>query len=378
MAIINADKIHIFEQFRVSLGAPFRSIEMTDDELCVYLNIAIEDYAELVQNWLIEHQWQSLLGINASTTDMAFALTTRTTNLIDQYTYSYSKTVGLQQNGPWELKKDYVTLEHGKQVYQIPAGREINEVLWITPSTANAALMANFGGFDFGFGGGFAQTGNGTAGTNGGYYIAPAFDVLLTAQDLNLKNRLLRSDLTYKVTAGPNGTKLLHLLSVPGSSFTIGQLGATGIGSLSLAGCSVWYHYYDIGTSGNTDTCRADNPDIIKLPNEVPLTKLDFSTFNEPTKILVRQLFVALAKIGLGRRRGKFGGIVGVEGAERTMDWESLLAEGNEEKTALLLKLTERLTRLTSTAQLERQAKEATDLNTALRFKPLGKGWKLI
>ncbi len=372
MAILSADQQKLFLQFRTALGAPLRQVELTDDQLCVLLGISIEDYAEMVQNWLIEHQWQSLLGVNISTTDFSFALSTRSLDFLASYTYAYSKAVGLQQRGPWELKKDYVSLNAGQQVYQIPAGREINEVLWITPSTTNAALMANFGGFDFGFGNGFAQVGNGTAGTNGGYYIAPAFDVLLTAQDLNLKNRLLRSDLTYKVTAGPDGTKLLHLMSTPGSSFTLGQLGNVGLGSLSLAGCQVWYHYYDIGTSGNTNTCRADNPDIIKMPNEVPLNKLDFSTFNEPTKILVRQLFIAEAKKALGRVRGKFGGIVGIEGAERTMDYESLLAEGNEEKTAAMLKLTERLTRLSSTSQLQRSADEAESINKALKYKPLG------
>jgi hypothetical protein len=40
--------------------------------------------------------------------------------------------------------------------------------------------------------------------------IAPAFDILLTAADMNLKNRIVRSELVYKITAGANGTKL-HL-----------------------------------------------------------------------------------------------------------------------------------------------------------------------
>jgi hypothetical protein len=61
-----------------------------------------------------------------------------------------------------------------------------------------------------------AQTGGGMGtgggGQRSGYYIAPAFDILLTAADMNLKNRIVRSELVYKITAGPNGTKLLHLL----------------------------------------------------------------------------------------------------------------------------------------------------------------------
>jgi hypothetical protein len=342
------------------------------------LDIAIEDYAQYVQEWLIEHQWQSLLGQNIDTTDMAFALSVRDFDFMTQYTYAYSKQVGLQARGPWELKKDYVTLENGRQVYEIPAGREVNEVLWITPPTTQMALFANYAGLDYGFAGGYGQLGGVGGGGNGygfggygGYYIAPAYDILLTASDLNLKNRLLRSELVYKLTAGPNGTRLLHLLSTPGSKFTFGHgIGGPG-SSINLTGCQVWYFYYDTDAS-NVDDCRADNPDIIKLPNDVPLSKLDFSDFNEPTKTLVRQLFISEAKRALGRTRGKFGGIVGPPEAERTMDYESLLSEGNDERKSILERLDARLERLSSTKQIERAANESEFLNKHLKFRPLG------
>ncbi len=370
MAVNIEERDKLFLQFKHSLGAPIRQIELTDEQLCTLLEIAIEDYAQYVQEWLIEHQWQSLLGQNIDTTDMAFAMSTRSFDFTTQYTYAYSKQVGLQSNGPWELKKDFITIEAGRQVYTIPVGREVNEVLWITPSAINQALFANYGGgFDNGFGGGVAQMGNsGAMGGTAGYYIAPAFDILLTAQDLNLKNRIMRSELVHKITAGPNGTRLLHLLSTPGSRLSFGgNLGS----STSLAGCQVWYHYYDT-VGQDVDQCRLDNPDIIALPNEVPLSKLDFATFNEPTKTLVRQLFIAEAKKALGRVRGKFGGIVGPPEAERTMDYESLLAEGNDEKKSVLERLEARLLRLSSTSQLERAANEAEFLNRALVFRPMG------
>ncbi len=373
MSVSIEEKEKLFRQFRHSLGAPLRQIEVTDEMLCTYLEIAIEDYAQHVQEWLIEHQWQSLLGHNIDTTDMAFALSVRGFDFMTQFTYAYSKQVGLQTNGPWELKKDFVSLEAGRQVYQIPAGREVNEVLWITPPTTNQALLANYGGMDYGFGGGFAQTGNatGSGGGSGGHYIAPAFDILLQAADMNLKNRIVRSELVYKITAGPNGTKLLHLLSVPGSSLSFGQ-GIGGVGSsINMTGCQVWYFYYDT-TPENLDACLSDNPDIIKMPNQVPLSKLDYADFNEPTKTLVRQLFVAYSKTALGRTRGKFGGIVGLPEGERTMDYETLITEGNEDKRQVLERLDARLLRLSTTAQLERGAKEATDLNTALKYRPMG------
>jgi len=237
-------------------------------------------------------------------------------------------------------------------------------------------LLANYGAIDYGFGGGFAQTGGGT-GTGGpgfarmGYYIAPAFDILLTAADMKLKNRIIRSELVYKITAGPNGTKLLHLLSTPGSKFSFGQ-GIGGVGSsINLTGCQVWYFYYDT-TPENVDQCLKDNPDIIKMPNQIPLAKLDFTDFNEPTKTLVRQLFIAEGKRALGRTRGKFGGIVGPPEAERTMDYETLISEGNDERKAVLERLDTRLTRLSTTAQLERSANEAEYLNRNLKHHPLG------
>ena len=383
MGVSNEDKDRIFTQFRHSMGAPLRQIELTDEQLCTFLDIAIEDYAQYVQEWLIEHQWQSLLGQNIDTTDMAFAMSVRNFDFMTQFTYAYSKQVGLQARGPWELKKDYVELEMGRQVYQIPAGREVNEVLWITPSSIDHALYGHMGGLDGGFGGGFAQMGGGIGmgsqggygqGGMGGYYIAPAFDVLLTAQDMNLKNRMLRSELVYKLTAGPDGTRLLHLLSTPGSKLTFGNGGAhggvAGTSAIGLQGCRVWYHYYE--TNGNTDECRLDNPDIIKLPNEVPLSKLDFKDFNEPTKTLVRQLFMGQAKKALGRMRGKFGGIVGPPEAERTMDYESLISEGNDEIKAVLERLDERLMRLSTDKQVERAANESENLNKHLKYRPLG------
>ncbi|PPE38179.1 hypothetical protein C4M75_25305, partial [Escherichia coli] len=64
---------------------------------------------------------------------------------------------------------------------------------------------------------------------------------------------------------------------------------------MNMTGCQVWYHYYDT-TSGNGDDCKKDNPDIIKMPNQIPLAKLDYSDFNEPTKTIIRKLFIAEAK----------------------------------------------------------------------------------
>jgi len=267
-----------------------------------------------------------------------------------------------------------VTIVRNQQVYQIPAGREINEILWLTPNSTDHALYSFAGFGDYGFGGGFGQVpyagwGQGGGLGNGGFYVAPAFDVLLRAADFSLKSKLLRSELSYKVTAGPNGTRLLHLMSIPGSRISFASAGLVG-GQLGISGTKVWYHYYESGD--DRDKCLEENSDIIKLPNDVPLSKLRYSDLNEPTKIWVRRYLTALFKESLGRVRGKFSGALKVPDAELTMDFDSLLNEGKEEQLKLLEQLDLRLERLSNLKQLENKALEAENLNKSLTYRPLG------
>jgi hypothetical protein len=370
-------KDELFTQIKHRLGAPIRKIELDWDQMCSLLATSIEDYAQRVQDWLIENQWGSLLGESASKTDIAFALTTRSLDFEAKFSYAYSKAVGLQQRGPYELKKDSITIVDGKQVYEIPAGREINEVLWLTPNSTDHALYSFAGFGDYGFAGGYGQVpfgGWGTGGSlgNGGFYVAPAYDVMLRAQDFSLKSKLLRSELTYKVTAGPNGTRLLHLMPIPGGRLNFGT-GLAG-NSVGLAGTKVWYHYYDTNSmsADELEECLQENEDIIKLPNQVPLSKLSYGELNEPTKVWVRRYLTALFKEALGRVRGKFSGDLKVPDAELKMDYESLLSEGKDEQLKLLEDLDNRLERLSNKEQLERKASEAESLNKVLGYKPLG------
>ena len=150
-------KEELFNMIKHRLGAPIRKIELDWDQMCSLLETSIEDYAQRVQDWLIENQWASLLGNEVDKLDIAFALTTRSLDFESRFSYAYSKQVGLQDRGPWEMKKDYVTINAGQQVYQIPGGREVNEILWITPNSTDHALYSFAGFGDYGFGGGFGQ-----------------------------------------------------------------------------------------------------------------------------------------------------------------------------------------------------------------------------
>ena len=362
----------LFRKVKSALGAPVRAVELTDSQLCDLLEMCIEDYSEKVNNWLVECQWATLYGKNVSNTDMAFALSTRTFDMMKDYSYWFSKQVGLQQEGPWELKKDFITIEKGKQVYVVPSGRTINKVMWVNPPVSQAALFANYGGIDIGLGGGYAQLGGGAYGPVGGFFTAPASDIAYLATDLQYKNRLLRSDLTYKVTAGPNGTHLIHLMSTPGSRLSFNYMG--GVGSmLGLVGCEVWYTYYDTATPEEEDECaRANAGDVILTPDRVQLSNIDYAFLNDPTKTIIRQLLIAKAKQTLGLVRGKFSGKVNIPQAEATMDYQMLNEQGRTEWDNTMKELTERLQRMKPSAMLEEQAKILESTSNILKQAPLG------
>lgn len=378
--IINeAEKSKLFRQVKHRLGAPMRKIELEDETMCTLVEIAVEDHSAFINEWLIESQWTAIYGKDLLITDLSKALTQREMNYEDSFTYAYSKIVGLQANGPWELKQDYVVVKAGQQAYEIPANREINEVLWITPPTIDHALFGAYGIGDLGYGGGFGQLpfgGGGVAGFAGGFFLGSSYDILSRNADLNLKQRVISGDLIYKITAGKDGKKILHLIPTPGSRIRFGVGGLNN--GIDVTGSKVWYHYYDTKDPDERQRCLNANKDIVKLPSDVPVDVVNFDELNTPSKQWVRDYFTALCKETLGRVRGKFGGNLGVTDAEVTMDYDSLLNEAKEDKDKLWERLKERLERLRPDQMLERKANEAEQLNKSLQYRPLGHNWNVI
>ena len=368
MAIINEpERSEFYQKVRHLLGAPLRSVELEDEMMDTLLEYSIDDYSQYVQDWLIESQWTSLYNLNLDTQSLSRAFVTKSLDFETRYTYAYSKIVGLQAGGDWVIKKDYVQLVPNQQIYEIPAGREINEVLWFTPSTLNTTMFG-IGGFagvgvgtGLGGGGGLAQIGN----MAGSYYLTPAFDMLLRMQEVNIQRRIFAGDLTYYITALPDGKKALHLLNTPGGKFDFGNA--------ELAQGQVWYWYYDVG-QGDRDKCLADNPDIVLLPSDVPFNKISWYKLNNPAQIWVRRWFTSYCKETLARVRGKFSGNLKSPDGELTMDYASLSTEAKDEKTKLIDELIGpegRLTRLRPEKIMEREALLAENLNKQLKFRAM-------
>lgn len=361
--ISQSDKEKLYTQVLHLLGAPVRGVELLEEQMDSFFELSLSEYEQYVSDWLIESQWSALAGLDVDTQSLTRAFTTRSLDYETQYTYAYSKIVGLQAGGPWELKKDSFELVKGQQMYVIPAGREINELLWFTRATLTDSIVDPFlggfgglGGVAFGGVGGFAQVG-----ASGSYFLLPAFDLLLRMGDRNLKNRLIGGDLTYRITAGPNGTKIVHLLNVPGGRFDFGSI---------QKNTRVWYWYYET-TDANRDECLEQNKDIIKLPSDVDTESLSWTSLNKPSQNWVRKFFIAYCKEGLARIWGKFSGDLKVPDQDIKLDYTSLMTEAKDEKLKLIEELSQRLERLRPDKILERKANEAENLNKSLKFRPI-------
>jgi hypothetical protein len=355
----------LYKKVRHLLGAPLRSVELEDEQMDTLLEFSIDDYSEQIQSWLVESQWTSLNNLNLDTQSLSRAFLTKSLDYETRYTYAYSKIVGLQAGGDWVLKRDYVELKTNQQVYEVPANREINEVLWYSPAELNNAMFDpwSFGALGAGGGlggaGGLAQMGN----AGGSFLMMPAFDMLLRMQEINIQRRIITGDLTYKITALPEGKKALHLMQTPGGKFDFGNS--------SLMRGKVWYCYYDAGPE-DRDKCLKDNPDIIKLPSDVPFDKMSWTDLNNPAQVWVRRWFVASCKETLSKVRGKYSGNLKTPDSELTMDYQSLATEGKDEKTKLIDELTGaegKLTRLKPEKVMEREALLAENLNKQLKFR---------
>lgn len=365
----------LFKKVRTACGGGVRSVELTDEQLCDLLDIAIEDFSEKIQNEIISNSWAGFYGKNtANSTELAHAFMTRSLDLTKEYSYWFSKQVGLQQSGPWELKKDFITIEPGKQVYVIPSGRTVNKVMYVNPPMTDTALFANYMGGGVGFMPGLGQVGAGYgygAGM-GGFYTTQAADVAYMASDLNFKSRLFRGDLVYKITAGPDGTHLLHLLSTPGSKLSFGFSGSVN-GAIGVIGCEVWYTYYETSTPEDAEECmRYHADDVILSPHQVPMDRMEYTYLNEPSKVTVRQLLVAKAKQTLGLIRGKFSGKVSIPQAEMSMDYQMLIQQGKEEYDKAMESLEKRLERLRPVNMMKEQAELTENHNKIQQYTPLG------
>ena len=364
MALIaTVDKNKLYTHVKHVLGYPMRPFELKDEMMDSYFEMAIEDYSSIVNMWLIQQQWYTMYGLDGANLDFLSAFANKTNTYMESFTYAYSRQVGLGANAPaatgWELKRDFIITEANTQHYIIPKGREVNEVLWETPPEIDGGLVDPFALNAWSPGMvGWSYLGRPAM------YVQPTFSTLLSAQDRRMKQRVMQSILTYRITGLASGEKVLHLYPIPGSRHEIaGQWG------IHYAGRKVWYWYYDTLNTGR-DICLEENSDAIRLPSDAPTRVLDWTKMNDVAHQQIRNLLIAQVKIVLGGMRGFYTGELGVTDKQLTMDYRHLLEEGTKLYDDTRKELLEQLGFLSQDYLTEMRANIAENVNKERGYQP--------
>jgi len=364
MALITTvDKNKLYLHVRHELGHPLRPFELKDEMMDSYLEMVVEDYSSLVNNWLIQQQWIGLEGMNKETGDFLSAFTNKSNHYMESFTYAYSKQVGLGTNAPasteFELKRDFITTVENTQHYIIPAGREVNEVLWETPPSIDGGLVDPFAMNAWSSGiMGMSYLGRPSM------YVQPTYSTLLAAQDRRMKQRILQSILTYRITGTANGEKILHLYPIPGDRHEIGNTWGK-----HYAGRHVYYWYYDTNVD-NRDKCLEENSDIVRLPSDPPTKTLEWGKMNDVAHQQIRNLLIGKVKMVIGSVRGFYSGELGVAEKTLTLDYRHLLDEGAKLKEDTEKTIVDQLSQLTQVTLTENRAKIAENVNNHLQYVP--------
>jgi hypothetical protein len=371
------NKSKLFKRIRRKLGEPVMGVELLDEQIEECVCEAIEEYSSYINNWALENRMSQMLGLPK---DIDFTLKFVSNNFGFEQTFSraYSEIVGTAQNSTRELKRDSIILSAGTQDYFIPPGREVNEIIWYTPSFINLTGLDPFSYSNIAF----TEFGASFAGYSL-YYVMPVYDTLLTAQAMELRNKVRGSEYSYRLIGGPAGTKRLTLYPVPKNPQTApGGVYGAYYGTPGV----LYYFYYDtIGIGGNpamsgftanpgyTGGTGSQGNGLVSGPSDAKLYNLSFEELNDVAKTWVKKYAQALAKelLGIGIR-GKFSGELPIPGAQLTMNSESLITNGRADMERLKEELKELLEKLNYKAILENNAAIQESVNKTLSYNAFG------
>ena len=378
------EQVKIFKRIRTFLGEPVMGVELEDVHIEEAICMAIEEYSSYINNWVMQNRLGEMLGLPS---DIDFTLKYVSNSLYFEKAYAntFSEQQGFGTNSTRELKTAAINLTAGTQDYSIPADREVNDVLWFTPSFINLFGLDPFSRSNIDF----TEFGASFAGQQM-FSVMPVFDTILTAQAAELRNRVRGSEYSHIIKGGPNGTKVLKLFPVPNNSNA--NTTAQGIGGGAGTPGTVFYYYYDrVGSYGNPLLSgNTANPGftgftseqtsvgftgngLVSNPADAKLNFISYSQLNSVAQRWVKRFALALAKemLGLGIR-GKFNGQLPVPGAEMTLNKDDLITTGRDDQEKLMTELKEQLALLSYASIMEQRTAIQTAINTNLGFGPSG------
>jgi hypothetical protein len=183
------------------------------------------------------------------------------------------------------------------------------------------------------------------------FYVLPVFEDILRAGQLDISNRVRRSNFSYEI----QGTKI-RVYPKPAQDDPKNLF------------IKVKFQADPLNPAFKDDSLHG----VSNLSN-VPFGNLIYSRINSIGRQWIRQYTAALSKEQLGLIRSKFG-TVPIPDGQLNLNGDALVQQGREDKTALVTQLKEMLESMTYDKLVETQATRAEMMQKHLRFIPMPNG----
>ncbi len=342
------------------LGDDVLSVELTKKQIWGNMEEASLEYSSILNQYQAKSQLVNFLGFATGSMSGAEEKYVRD-NLayLTRFAEPYAMEAGV--GGSYNTMSGSIELEMGRQDYDLyqelkdSAGNQIFddtkgklkivEIFHFNPQAAyrffDTTSAINYLNNEFSFESFTPET---------VFYILPVFEDILRAGQLDLSNRVRRSNYSYEVS----GTKI-RIFPTPTSDTK-----------------KLWIRvrqYADpLAPAYKDDTIHG-----VSNMSNIPFGNLTYSRINSIGKQWIRQYTLSLSKEQLGLIRAKFGNIP-IPGGEVTLNGSDLISQGREDQKDLKTQLKEMLDTMTYDKLSEIQATRAEQMNKQLRYIPMPLG----
>ena len=357
----DADSIVTFVKRK--LGDDILSVELTKKQIWGNFEEATLEYSSILNQYQAKSQLVNFLGYATGSIMSGSEEKYIRENLesMNRAAEPYAMEAGI--GGSYNSLSGSIQLEIGRQDYNIytelsgasgllfnnTKGKiKIDEVFHFNPQAAyrffDTTSAINYLNNEFSFESFTPET---------VFYILPVYEDILRGGQLDLSNRVRRSNFSYKVM---------------GTNFRIYPIPTTET-KLFLR-----IRQYPDPTQ---PAYRDDTIHGVSSMNSLPFGNVQYNRINSIGRQWIRSYTVAISMEQLGYIRGKFGSIP-VPNSDVTLNSSDMIGNGRTDRDALKDKLRELLDSMTYDKLMEVQSLRADNLNKQLKYVPVPNGRAII
>jgi len=366
-----ADQIVTFVKRK--LGDDILSVELTKKQIWATFEESALEFSSLLNQYQAKSQLVQFLGMPTTGSTGAMSgsegkYPRENLDFLTRFAEPYAAEAGV--GGSYNMISGSIALEANRQDYDIytelksggslvfssslnplRTKLQISEVFHFSPQAAyrffDTTSAINYLNNEFSFESFTPET---------IFYVLPVFEDILRAGQLDISNRVRRSNYSYKVI----GTKI-RIYPMP-----------TTDSNPKFLFIRIKFFSDPLNPAYQDDTIRG-----VSNISDIPFGVLEYSNVNSIGKQWIRQYSLALCMELLGQVRSKFGSIP-IPGADLTLNGTALVTQGREDKDKLKTQLKEMLETMTYDKLMETAAARAESINKQLKFVPMPNGWSIF